>query len=103
MRTVLNDFKDVVEVRTLNHGHINLDRGSREAKVTRDFMTEVAASLKAGKLLHSNDDARGRVLMGLQERSSNYHSSRTSSRILKKQRTSGARPSTVFGRLVMWP
>ena len=52
---MLSDFKDVVEVKTLNHGHINLDKGSNEAKITRDFMIDVAAALKAGRVLRTNE------------------------------------------------
>jgi hypothetical protein len=48
MRSVLNDFKDVMDVKTLNYGHINLDSGSKEATITKEFMTEVAKQLKAG-------------------------------------------------------
>jgi hypothetical protein len=50
MRTVLNDFRDVVEAKTLHHSHINLDKDSKESVVTKDFMLGVVEQLNAGNI-----------------------------------------------------
>ena len=53
MRSVVQNFKESMEVKTLHRQHINMTRESEDFKRTRDFMLKSAERLSDGTLSQS--------------------------------------------------